>query len=117
MTPHGRIAAAQPLGRIAAASPLSRIAAALALALVAACDDATVPAATLPALPSPAEEACLQRVRLETNADVVLLGSTPGAAGTEVIVGVGPGQARWQCVAYPGGGTSRPMSLTDEGAL
>ena len=55
---------------------------------------------------------------LETgNPDVVLLSSSFSEAGTEVIVGVGPQEARWQCIAYSDGSTSRPMSLTNEGYL
>lgn len=69
-------------------------------------------------MPSAAEQACLQRTSMETNnGDVVLLSSRAVAGGTEVIVGVGPQRARWQCTAYNGGGTSRPMSLTNEGYL
>jgi hypothetical protein len=68
--------------------------------------------------PSPAEQACLLRVTQETgNGDVVLLGSSFSQAGTEVIVGVGPQQARWQCIAYSDGSTSRPVSMTNEGTL
>lgn len=68
--------------------------------------------------PGAAEQACLQRVTQETNnPDVVLLGSSFSQAGTEVIVGVGPQRARWQCIAYSDGSTSRPMSLTNEGFL
>ena len=63
-------------------------------------------------------QACLRAVRSETgNADAVVLSSSFSEAGTEVIVGVGPQRARWQCIAYRDGSTSRPMSLTDEGYL
>lgn len=69
-------------------------------------------------MPSAAEQVCLQRVTQETNnPDVVLLGSSFSQAGTEVIVGVGPQRARWQCIAYSDGSTSQPMSLTNEGFL
>jgi len=69
-------------------------------------------------MPSNAEQACLQRVTQETNnPDVTLMGSSFSQAGTEVIVGVGPQRARWQCIAYSDGSTSQPMSLTDEGFL
>lgn len=69
-------------------------------------------------VPSAAEQACLQRVTQETsNRDVILLSSSYSEAGTEVIAGVGPQRARWQCIAYRDGSTSRPLSLTDEGAL
>lgn len=69
-------------------------------------------------MPTAAEQVCLQRVSMETNnGDVTLLGSSFSQAGTEVIVGVGPQRARWQCIAYADGSTSRPMSLTNEGYL
>jgi hypothetical protein len=69
-------------------------------------------------MPSAAEQACLRAVTVETgNPDVVLLSSSFSEAGTEVIVGVGPQEARWQCIAYSDGSTSRPMSLTNEGYL
>lgn len=68
--------------------------------------------------PDAAEQACLRAVTEETsNPDVVLLSSSFSEAGTEVIVGVGAGQAPWRCIAYRDGSTTRPMSLTDEGSL
>ena len=74
--------------------------------------------AASPDMPDAAEEACLRAVTEETNnTDVVLLSSEFSEAGTEVIVGVGAGQAPWQCIAYRDGSTTRPMSLTDEGSL
>jgi multidrug efflux pump subunit AcrA (membrane-fusion protein) len=67
---------------------------------------------------SPEAQACLRAVTNETNnPNVVLLSSDFSQAGTEVIVGVGPQRARWQCIAYRDGSTSRPMSLTDEGFM
>lgn len=67
---------------------------------------------------SAANSACLGAVRAETgNADVSVLSSSYSEAGTEVIVGVGPQRARWQCIAYRDGSTTRPMSLTNEGSL
>ncbi|WP_413720277.1 hypothetical protein [Silicimonas sp. MF1-12-2] len=70
------------------------------------------------AAPSAAEQACLQRTSIETgNGDVVVLSSSFSQAGTEVIVGVGPQRARWQCIAYSDGSTTQPMSLTNEGFL
>lgn len=93
--------------KLAIATPL--------LGLLAACYETT---ATVSATPGPAEQACLRAVTTETNnPDVVLLGSEFSQAGTNVTVGVGPERARWQCIAYADGTTSRPMSLTDEGAL
>jgi hypothetical protein len=69
-------------------------------------------------MPTEADQACLRAVTVETNnPDVVLLNSSFSQAGTEVIVGVGENRARWQCIAYSDGSTSRPMSLTDEGFL
>jgi len=68
--------------------------------------------------PTAEDQACLRAVTAEANnPDVVLLSSSFSQAGTEVIVGVGPQRARWQCIAYSDGTTSRPMSLTDEGSL
>lgn len=61
---------------------------------------------------SPAEQACLRTVTVETNnSDVVLLSSIFSQAGTEVMVGVGPQRAPWQCIAYSDGSTTRPMSI------
>ncbi|MDU8913596.1 SH3 domain-containing protein [Aestuariicoccus sp. MJ-SS9] len=61
---------------------------------------------------SPAEQACLRAVTVETNnPDVVLLSSSFSQAGTEVMVGVGPQRAPWQCIAYSDGSTTRPMSM------
>lgn len=90
-------------------------ASAFSIALLAACvDDAGEPMAETP---TEAEQACLLAVGIETgNPDYVLLESSYSEAGTEVIVGVGPQRARWQCIAYSDGTTSRPMSMTDEGA-
>lgn len=71
-----------------------------------------------PDLPTGAQQACLRSVSAETSTgEVTLLQTTVTGSGTEVIVGVGAQQARWQCIAYRDGSTSRPMSLTDEGAL
>ena len=68
--------------------------------------------------PSAAEQACLQRVSIETNnGDVSVIRSSFSEAGTEVIVGVGPQRAPWQCIAYRDGSTTRPMSMTNEGYL
>ncbi|WP_417725586.1 hypothetical protein [Salipiger sp.] len=65
-----------------------------------------------------AEQACLQAVKAETGNPVARIGSSdPTRAGTEVIVAVGRQQAAWQCIAYPDGSTSRPMSMTNEGTL
>ena len=71
-----------------------------------------------PGTPTAAEQGCLRDVtRTTNNPDVVLLSSSFSQAGTEVIVGVGPQQARWRCIGYEDGTTSSIMSLTDEGRL
>ena len=68
--------------------------------------------------PSPAEQACLRDVTATTNnPDVTLVSSSFSEAGTQVIVGVGPDLARWNCIAYSDGTTDGIMSLTDEGSL
>jgi hypothetical protein len=68
--------------------------------------------------PTSAEQACLRDVtRTTNNPDVVLLGSKPAGAGTEVIVGVGAQRARWRCIGHSNGSTSGIMSLTNEGRL
>ncbi|WP_245723447.1 SH3 domain-containing protein [Lutimaribacter saemankumensis] len=72
---------------------------------------ATSPPNSPPAV-SVQEQACLRAVTIETNnPDVVLLGSSFSQAGTEVLVGVGPQRAPWQCIAYSDGSTTRPMSM------
>jgi hypothetical protein len=85
------------------------------LGLLAACVEET---GSVSGTPGVAEQACLRAVTAEANnPDVVLLSSSFSQAGTEVIVGVGPQQARWQCIAYSDGTTTRPISLTNEGTL
>ncbi|MDK3074296.1 hypothetical protein QO034_14385 [Sedimentitalea sp. JM2-8] len=86
----------------------------VALTALAGCVEDT--GSTSGRIPTPEEQACLRAVGIETgNPDYALLGSSFSEAGTEVIVGVGEQRARWQCIAYSDGTTSRPMSLTDEG--
>ena len=94
-----------------------KIAAALAAAVtLAGCVEDT--GETVSSTPTAAQQACLQRVSIETNnGDVAVLSSSFSQAGTEVIVGVGPQRAPWQCIAYSDGSTTRPMSMTDEGFL
>ena len=97
-------------------------AAAAALTLFAGCVESTggtrPSAGPAPGTPSLAEQGCLRDVtRTTNNPDVVLLSSSFSQAGTEVIVGVGPQQARWRCIGYEDGTTSSIMSLTDEGRL
>jgi hypothetical protein len=73
---------------------------------------------TATSAPSIAEQTCLRDVTRQTNnGDVVLLSSSFSQAGTEVIVGVGPQRARWQCIGYSDGTTTGIMSLTNEGTL
>ena len=73
---------------------------------------------TVISAPTSAEQACLQRVSIETNnGDVMVIRSSFSESGTEVIVGVGPQGAPWQCIAYRDGSTTRPMSMTNEGTL
>lgn len=87
----------------------------LSVALLSACVDETGSASGGMAGP---DTACLNAVKAETgNYDAAVLSSSFSQAGTEVIVGVGPQRARWQCIAYSDGSTSRPMSLTNEGFL
>ncbi len=89
---------------------------AASVALLAACVEETGNASL--GYASAQDQACLRAVKAETNnTDAVVLTSSFSQAGTEVIVGVGPQRARWQCIAYSNGATSRPMSLTDEGFL
>lgn len=90
---------------------------ACALTAVAACDMPSTGGGTVSAKDR-AEQACLQAVRVETGNPIAGVGtSTPIQGGTEVIVAVGEQQAAWQCIAYPDGSTSRPMSMTNEGTL
>lgn len=73
---------------------------------------------TSTATPSLAEQMCLRDVSAATNnGDVVMLESNFSEAGTEVIVGVGPDRARWQCIGYADGTTAGIQSLVDEGSL
>ena len=89
----------------------------LAACVLAGCVEDTG-GGTASAAPTAAEQACLQRVSIETNnGDVSVIRSSFSEAGTEVIVGVGPQRAPWQCIAYSDGSTTRPMSMTNEGFL
>jgi hypothetical protein len=70
------------------------------------------------AAPSLAEQGCLRDVsRTTNNGDVAIMSSTFSQAGTQVIVGVGPQRARWECIGYEDGTTAGIMSLTNEGSL
>jgi pantoate kinase len=64
-----------------------------------------------------ARAACVRDVRARTGAsDVTVLRSEFSAAGTRVVLRVGPTGTR-ECRAYRNGATDRIMSLTNEGAL
>ncbi len=64
------------------------------------------------------QDACLRDVRAETgNPNVSILGSSFSEAGTEVIVGVGPQQAPWRCIAYRDGTTAGITFIGNEGTL
>jgi hypothetical protein len=90
----------------------------LVMGLFAACEETVVVEETVAVAPSLAEQGCLRDVTATTNnPEVVLLESQFSEAGTEVIVGVGPDQARWQCIGYSDGTTAGIQSLTNEGAL
>ena len=102
---------------------LNLTATAVALAMLAGCVE-TPGSARMPLAPAgnaPEEAgrtACLRDVRAATaNPEAVVLRSSFSEAGTEVIVGVGPTQAPWRCIAYRDGTTADIMSLTDEGYL
>lgn len=92
----------------------------VALLALAACGDTGMqeaPAADR-APPNVLEQACLIAVADETgNQDVVLKASEPVTGGTSVLVGVGPTQAPWQCIARSDGSTGNIMFMGDEGAL
>lgn len=102
---------------------LKLTAGAAALAMLAGCVE-TGGATQLPAGPAgnapeeAARSACLRDVISATgNPQAIVLSSSFSEAGTEVIVGVGPTQAPWRCIAYRDGTTTGIMSLTNEGTL
>lgn len=82
------------------------VASAVALAVGGCAAQSPAPGGSQPGTPSAAEQACLAAVTRESNnPDVVLLGSAPAQAGTNVRVGVGPQRAAWSCTAYRDGTT------------
>jgi hypothetical protein len=92
--------------------------AAAALVAVAALAGCVEDSGSTSSTPTLAEQGCLRDVsRTTNNGDVVLMSSAFSQAGTEVIVGVGPDRARWQCIGYEDGTTAGIMSLTNEGSL
>jgi hypothetical protein len=94
---------------------LTFAAALIATAALAGCVEETSSVSTTPSL---AEQGCLRDVsRTTNNGDVEIMSSTFSEAGTQVIVGVGPERARWECIGYSDGTTAGIMSLTDEGSL
>ncbi len=89
----------------------------LIMGLLGACEEAAV-VDVASETPSAAVQGCLRDVSNTTNnGEVVVLESSYSEAGTEVIVGVGPDQARWNCIGYSDGTTAGIQSLTDEGYL
>jgi hypothetical protein len=91
-------------------------AALVAAAALAGCVEES--SSTASSSPSLAEQGCLRDVsRTTNNGDVAIMSSTFSEAGTQVIVGVGPERARWECIGYSDGTTAGIMSLTDEGSL
>lgn len=97
----------------------SHVVAAAALAVLAGCVEDTGGSNTPGnSAEAAARQACLNATIAETNnSNASVASSSFSEAGTEVIVAVGPQRARWQCIAYRDGSTTRPMSLTNEGAL
>jgi len=93
---------------------------ALALALVglAGCVEDTGTTGTAPLRMASAsdESVCLTAVGNQTGNSVVVLESMTSEANNQVIIGVGPDRARWQCLVN-GGTVVQVMSLTNEGAL
>jgi hypothetical protein len=95
---------------------LTFAAALLAFAALAGCVEETSSATTT--APTLAQQACLRDVsRTTNNGDVAIMSSTFSQAGTQVVVGVGPERARWECIGYEDGTTAGIMSLTNEGSL
>ena len=100
------------------------IAAILAAAALSGCD--TTSTANAPAVATPAaalrtgtpadENTCLGAVGAQTKNTGVVLSSDASQAGTEIIIGVGPQQAKWRCLIARGV-VSQVTSLTDEGRL
>jgi hypothetical protein len=90
----------------------------LALLALAGCVEDTGSADVMGIRTAPAsdEGTCLNAVAAQTGNSVAVLQSTTSEANNEVIIGVGPEQARWQCLINRGV-VVQIMSLTDEGAL
>ncbi len=90
----------------------------LVLAALAGCveDAGTAGVAPLRMAPASDEAVCLTAVANQTNNSVTVLESVTSEANNMVTIGVGPDQARWQCLVN-GGTVVQVMSLTNEGAL
>ncbi len=91
----------------------------LALAGLAGCVESGGTATGTGALrmaPAADEAACLTAVANQTNNSVVVLDSITSEANNSVTIGVGPEQARWQCLVN-GGVVVQTMSLVNEGTL
>jgi hypothetical protein len=69
-------------------------------------------------VPKVARKACLREVAHVTkNKATVILEMVYSEANSQVIVGVGPNKARWECIVSNDGIVANVMSLTNEGAL
>ena len=63
-------------------------------------------------------KACKKAVKRTTNtSQVTVLSATSSEANNQVIIGVGPDKAKWQCLVKNGKVAGQVMSLTDEGAM
>jgi hypothetical protein len=62
------------------------------------------------------QKACLKAVAHNTNNKAVSVLGAISSQANNVTVGVGPDQAKWQCLVK-GGKVAEVMSMTDEGAL
>ncbi len=88
----------------------------ITLVALAACDQGTGSGA--PLIPGPKEEACLSAVASATGvSELVLLDAADTRSGRNVIVGVGPQQVQYSCVAYDDGTTSQPTRWLPYGIL
>lgn len=103
--------------------PLSIAFFAVSCAAISACTETTAEGPATPAAQAMRtgsqgdESSCLAAVSRQTNnGDVKVVSSEFSEANTEVIVGVGPQNAKWRCLVSKGS-VAQVTSLTDEGAL
>jgi hypothetical protein len=91
---------------------------AFALAGLAGCveTDTTTSTAPMRMAGSADEAACLAAVAAQTNNTGVVLESITSEANNMVTIGVGPAQAKWQCLVK-NGVVAQTMSMTNEGTL